>query len=197
GGHRARRFWRDGRAMSLRKFGWNRRAIILATGAVSIIPINASRAADVTSSWTAGVSGNWSNAANWTNTPAVVQYPNNGNGGFPYNAAANFVGTITFSENITVQQLALTSATLDGNFNLQVNQSMTWNGGGMRGTGTTTIPVGATLDLTGPLRRTLTRTLDNFGTTNWLDGGLTGDTFSALGTFNNKPGATTFLNSTF
>src|SRR4051794_7389496 len=156
-------------------------------------------AADVTSSWVVPSlsTGSWSVAANWANTPAVAQFPNNGNGGLTYDAVLANGGTALLTQNITLQNLTLAGNVLDGDSNLTVNQSMSWTGGGMRGAGTTTIPAGATLALTGTARRTLTRTLDNFGTVTWTGGGLTGDGALGRGTFNNNAGATLFANDSF
>jgi hypothetical protein len=175
-----------------------RRATALLLAAISASTATA-RAADVVSSWAGPAFGteSWSNAANWVNTPAVAHYPNNGNGGFTYDAILNVNGTALLSEPITLQTLTLDAGTIEGDFNLTINQNMTWTGGEMRGiNGTTTIPVGATLTLSGPTRRTLTRTLNMFGTTTWTDGGgFTGDSFAGLGIFNNH--GTFFANSSF
>jgi hypothetical protein len=179
----------------------NRNRAVLASILASL-PISATTslfAADVTSTWIgpAFSVGSWSVPSNWSNTPAVAQFPNNGNGGFTYDAIIANSGTALLSQNIDLQNLTLSESFIDGDFNLVLHQGMTWSGGGMRGNGTTTIPAGATLTLGGSNRRTLTRTLENFGTTTWLSGGLTGDTFSALGVFNNEPGATFLARDTF
>jgi hypothetical protein len=156
-------------------------------------------AADVTSTWigAAFTTESWSVAANWSNTPAVSQYPNNGNGGFTYDAIVDNNGIAMLSEAITLNRLTHTSGTIDGDHNMLVNEHMLWNGGSLRGNGTITIPVGATLQISGPTRRTLTRTFDNFGVATWTGGGVTGDAFAALGVFNNKPGATFYANCSF
>src|SRR5687768_4687388 len=57
------------------------------------------RAADVTSTWGGGT-GNWGSAANWNNSPAVNHFPNNGNGGFTYDAVVN-AGAVTLDQDIT------------------------------------------------------------------------------------------------
>jgi hypothetical protein len=69
--------------MSLQSTYRARRALFLAAAVLPIIESGSLRAADITSSWTGGT-GSWSVAGNWTNVPAVAQYPNNGNGGFTY-----------------------------------------------------------------------------------------------------------------
>src|SRR4051812_5915049 len=65
------------------------------------------RAADVSSTW-AGTSGSWNVAGNWANSPAVAQFPNNGNGGFTYEAVVGSgAGTVTLGSNITIESLTL------------------------------------------------------------------------------------------
>jgi hypothetical protein len=166
----------------------NRRALlasILAAAPLTSLTL----AADVSSTWVGpalGI-GSWSDPSNWSPS---TNFPNNGNGGLTYDATITNGGTALLTQNIDVQRLNLNNSFIDGSFNLTVHDSMTWAAGGMRGSGTTTIPVGASLTMAGSfLRRTLTRTLDNFGITTWAEGGLTGDRFSALGLFINEPGA--------
>src|SRR5262249_37480218 len=69
---------------------------------------------NVTSTWSAGASGNWNVDANWTNVPALGGFPNNGNGGVAtYDAVISPVGspyTVTLSTNVTVANLSLNSA---------------------------------------------------------------------------------------
>ncbi|MBC8108103.1 MAG: PEP-CTERM sorting domain-containing protein [Anaerolineae bacterium] len=187
---------------ALRRFFNQRRvfnvALAAAIASTASASLHAGVGVAVSSNYTGPLAGNWSDAANWTNTPVMAQYPNNGNGGgFFYDATIANEATVTLTENISIEHFTLTNSTIEGDFNLTANGGMTWTGGGMRGEGVTTIPAGRTLEMSGGARRTLTRTLDNFGTTNWTNGGVTGDAFAALGTFTNRAGATFLANSSF
>jgi len=70
-------------------------------------------AADVTSTWSAAISGNWNVNANWTNVPALGGFPDNGNGGVAtYDAVIGPAGapyTVTLNTNVTVEDLSLNS----------------------------------------------------------------------------------------
>src|SRR5262245_18547543 len=113
------------------------------------------RASDVTSTWIgpAAATASWSNATNWSNTPSVAQYPNNGNVGFTYDAVVNSTGTLRLTETINLNRLTLSAGTLDSTGDLIIHDYMTWIGGGMRGSGTTTILAGATLEMSGNASR--------------------------------------------
>ena len=68
-------------------------------------------AADVTSTWN-GTTGNWSDASRWSS----VDFPNNGNGGFTYDAIINS-GTVTLDLNVMIEAFkfgggAITGATI-------------------------------------------------------------------------------------
>ncbi len=98
-----------------RRFAWSSRpsrALLLAAAAVGAAPAVAP-AADVTSRWAAAASGSWENNANWTNTPALGGFPNNGNGGVAtYDALINATGgpyAVTLGSNVTVDAFTLNS----------------------------------------------------------------------------------------
>jgi MYXO-CTERM domain-containing protein len=169
-------------------------------GAIALWNGSAAIAADVVASWIGPTSGTttWSNPANWATSPSVPHFPNNGNGGFTFDATlTSFNANVQLTEPVALQKFTLVSGAIDGPHDFVVNEQMTWIDGGMGGSGTTTIPQGASLHFTGQFRRTLTRTLDNFGVATWSAGGMTGADFLGLGTFNNKPGATFFANAVF
>src|SRR5688500_5094555 len=92
----------SGRWRAPKKGGLRARVAVLAASAASawLGAGAASRAADVTSTWGGGT-GNWGSAANWNNSPAVSQFPNNGNGGFTYDAVISS-GTVTLNQNIAI-----------------------------------------------------------------------------------------------
>src|SRR5262245_2384872 len=77
--------------------------------------------ADVNSAWNGG-SGNWSEGTNWTPSS---NYPNNGNGGFTYNARVG-AGTATLTEPIVLEQYTNSGGTLSGDFPLTVTGLFTW-----------------------------------------------------------------------
>jgi hypothetical protein len=56
-------------------------------------------------------------------------------------------GTVTFNAPQSFPDLKLTGAAVGGTGDLEVTNKLTWTSGEMRGTGTTTIPAGAALDL--------------------------------------------------
>ncbi len=103
-------------------------------------------------------------------------------------------GTTTFPWATTVatgNTLTLSGGTLSSSFNTTVNGSLSWTGGGMAGTGTTTLAAGSTSTVNtanGPL--SLARVLDNYATMSWV--GAT-DNYNPIGfysgTFNNRSGA--------
>jgi hypothetical protein len=169
--------------------------------------VDAAPAADVVSSWIGPSTGaaSWSVTSNWSNSPPVAQFPNNGNGGFTYDAIVTPtpgpLGTLVLTEPITLQRLTLDSVGIAGNHDIVINEHLHWMRADMGGVASarTTILPGATVlfDGEGEFRRNLTRTFDNFGVATWLSGGFTGNAFQQLGQFNNKPGATFYANSTF
>ncbi len=138
-------------------------------------------AANVSSTWLGG-SGNWSAAGNWTNVPFTVNYPNNGNGGFTYDAVINS-SSITLDRSITIQKLTLSGGDLGGSSNLTCNDLITWIGGGMAGTGTT-VATGGVLINPGGGSVTLYRTLCIAGTS-----ALTNGYVDTWGVLTNQTGA--------
>jgi hypothetical protein len=90
---------------------------------------------------------------------------------------------------LTVTDLSISTGTLDGTGDVTVTDTLAWTGGAMAGSGTTTIPSGATLNMTTGASATLTlinRTIDNAGTTNWTGMGIV----NMGGPFNNEAGGT-------
>src|SRR5262245_18958856 len=91
----------------------NRRALVASV--LASVPISGlTFAADVTSTWIGpalGV-GSCSVASNWSNTPNVSQFPNNGNGGFTYDALLTNGGTALLTQNVDVQNLTLVNSTI-------------------------------------------------------------------------------------
>jgi choice-of-anchor C domain-containing protein len=144
------------------------RALVCAF-AIFLVISNTAVFSQVTSTWN-GTTGNWTDTTRWSTDPL---FPNNGNGGNDYNAVVNG-GTVTLDQDIEIEGLTLGAATINGNFNLVLNNVSTWTtfNSVMSGSGTTTIASGATLNLIlGAFgERDLNRTLVNHGTTNWLGG---------------------------
>ena len=118
-----------------------------------------SAAADRVAVWD-GTSNSWSNAAHWSTNPL---YPNNGNGGFTFDATVGS-GTVTQDVPATIQQLELSGGNLDGAANLYLAQGGTWSRGAMGGTGATEVAPAATLYITGANPPPLARTINDRGT---------------------------------
>src|SRR5439155_27114837 len=139
-------------------------------------------AADVTSTWFGGVNL-WS-SSNWINNPPVSQYPNDGNGGFTYDAVLNS-GQASLTEFITIEGLMLAGAQIDASgFALQANKTFNWSAGTLAGSGTTIANGGINISNGGS--KTLQQILQSAGTTVWTGSeGLSGG-----GTFQNLVGAT-------
>ncbi|MCX5671992.1 MAG: PEP-CTERM sorting domain-containing protein [Planctomycetota bacterium] len=118
-----------------------------------------SAAADRVAVWD-GSSNSWSSAAHWSTNPL---YPNNGNGGFTFDATIGS-GTVTQDVPATIQQLELSGGNLDGAANLYLAQGGTWSRGAMGGTGATEVAPAATLNITGSNPPPLARTINDRGT---------------------------------
>src|SRR5262245_36510065 len=88
-------------------------------------------AADVVS--TLKSTGMWSVDANWTNTPFLGGFPNNGNAGVKTYDAVVPSGTVTLDTNIVIQKLTHTGGTVTGGFNLTANELHTWKSGILSG----------------------------------------------------------------
>lgn len=95
------------------RFAKFRSSVILASACTAVIGVDLSRAANVTATWTTGVSGTWSTASRWSGNVA----PNNGNGGNTYSVvigaapvSSNY--TVTLSSTVTIDDLSLNNASV-------------------------------------------------------------------------------------
>ena len=143
---------------------------------------NHALAADVSATWLGG-NGNWGNATLWDTNP---NFPNNGNGGFTYDATINS-GTATLDRNIAIQRLFLNGGGIDGSFNLTLNDGLSWTGGTIAGSPGTAVelPAKSTSTFSGTDPLTLNgRTINNSGTVSEIQS-VDGD-----GAINNLAGAT-------
>jgi hypothetical protein len=171
------------RRKARRSHAWLTSGIGLALWAIAFPTALFAPAADLTAVWD-GTSNDWT-----SNHWSTANYPNNGNGGFTYDAVING-GTVTLDQEITLDGLSLSGGTLTGGENLTLVHSLAWvTGGAMTGSGVTTVDPGAVLTLSNPGNgsKTLSRTLVNEGTANWLtrDNFLfSNGTFQNSGTFN-------------
>ena len=112
--------------------------ILMATAVLSTaleLAADLAHAADVVSTFKSGA-GLWSVSANWTNTPALGGFPNNGNAGVATYDANVPSGTVTLDTNIVIQKFTQSSGTVTGSFNLSANDVHTWTGGALMGAGT-------------------------------------------------------------
>jgi hypothetical protein len=92
----------------------------------------------------------------------------NGDGLYRINGA-----TLTFTTDVPVPNLDLTSGTLGGTGAVTVNNAMDWAAGTMDGSGRTFIAAGGALNINNSGAITLaTRTLDNGGTVLWTGAGI-------------------------
>ena len=109
---------------------------------------------------TAVASGLWSSGATWS-------------GGVPPGtqdtAVINTNVIVAVASNATVANLTVSSGTLKGLANLTVTGTMNWSGDStLQESGSVTIPLGATLNISGAGTRFLDgRTIHNAGTINW------------------------------
>ncbi|MEZ6092990.1 MAG: hypothetical protein R3C03_01955 [Pirellulaceae bacterium] len=85
-----------------------------------------STSAQQTATWTNPVTSQWENAANWS----TVDFPNNGNGGFTYDAVIG-TGTAILNSNATIENFTLNGGNYGGFGNLTVNQNFQWLSGNM------------------------------------------------------------------
>lgn len=120
-------------------------------------------AADVVSTWD-GTTGLWTDAAKWDS----VDFPDNGNGGFTYDAIVG-AGTVSLtSQPITIEDLILSGGTIDGAEDLEVLGNLSWTAGGFAGTGATTVGGGT---ISGATAKDLKeRTLQFAGDVSWTAG---------------------------
>jgi hypothetical protein len=123
------------------------------------------------------------------------------------NVLTIFGGDVEFNAAATINSGLLIAGTLGGTGVVTVNQPLTWIGGTMLGTGKTVIAPGGTLVIADQQAKTLSRRIENQGTTFWTGGGLsfvggqfvnmpTGVFFaqSPGGAFTGASGANTFDN---
>ncbi len=99
-------------------------------------------------------------------------------------------GTLSFSATnpLSLPTVTQSAGTFTGAGALTVTGTLTWTGGFMVGPGITTIPVGATLTMSGTAEKDLGREIDNSGTATWTGTGPIGSGNGAI--FNNLAGAT-------
>src|SRR5262249_62334368 len=74
----------------------------------------------------------WSSAANWShsNVAAAGLVPNNGNGGFQFNAVIPNGVPIQDVPNLTLNNLIFNNGTINGSSSISLTQGGTWTGGG-------------------------------------------------------------------
>jgi hypothetical protein len=89
-------------------------------------------------------------------------------------------GTMSFDSAATSPSLDLSVGTLAGSGNFST-PTFNWTGGTMSGNGRTVVASGAVLNISGTGAKSLSRTIDNSGTTSWTDGQV----LLSSGTFNN------------
>jgi hypothetical protein len=112
----------------------------------------AARGATVTSTWKAGVTGNWNDATKWTNSPTTATFPNNGNLSNTYDVVLNS-GTATLNVPIAVHNLTLGGGVIEatGTFQAPGTSAITLTGSFNFTSGTyhvpITVPSGSTLTL--------------------------------------------------
>ncbi len=79
--------------------------------------------------------------------PIEGGFPNNGNGGFTYDAVFSGLSTLTLDQSISIQKLTVTGGcTVTGAFDLTTNDALHWTDGTMSGAGTTNANGGAQFD---------------------------------------------------
>jgi hypothetical protein len=128
-------------------------------------------AADVSAVWT-GTTGSWIDAARWSSFPFV---PNNGVGGFTYDATINSGGVIQ-DQDITIQNLYLGGGIIKGPglhpLTLMGSQS-SWTAGAILSSGEVSVSSVATLHLQGTAEKQLGNNslLQVAGITNWTGTG--------------------------
>lgn len=118
--------------------------------------------------WTGAADSSWQTAGNWDCN--LVPGPAD-------RATLSTNATIDLDADVTVEELTMTTGTLDGSSDLAVSDQLTWSGGTMSGSGTLAVMTGATATFTGS--KTLNRTLSNDGTLDWT-GGMTLGTSAAI-----------------
>ena len=145
------------------------------------------RSTDIT--WINGAGGDWNTAANWN--PSQVPGPAD-------KAILALGVTVTVDADTTVGSVDFSNGALSGTGSLTVNGALSWTGGDMSGSGTTVIPSGGSLVLSGANNKLLgQRTINSSGTTSLSGGDLwsgQGAVFNNTGTFDVE-GDASFLNN--
>jgi hypothetical protein len=126
------------------------RAALAVCAAVATAP--GARAANVISTWKAGVTGNWNDATKWTNSPAAATFPNNGNLSNVYDAVIGS-GTPVLNVPVTLHALTLNGGTIQttaafpaaGTNGITVTGGFRWSGGYFQVP--VTVPSGATFTI--------------------------------------------------
>ena len=113
--------------------------------------------------WNGGVDSSWQTAGNWdcNLVPGAADH-----------ASITTNATIDLDADVTVEELTMSTGTLDGNWNLSISDQLTWTGGTMSGNGAVTVLNGANATFSGS--RTLNRTLSNDGALDWTGGMILG-----------------------
>ena len=99
---------------------------------LSALSVNA---ATVVSTFQVG-SGLWSASTNWTNSPFLGGFPNDGNAGIATYDAIVPSGSVTIDTNIVIERFIQSGGTVGGSMNLTANQLHTWTSGTLSGSGT-------------------------------------------------------------
>ncbi len=143
--------------------------------AAALLVSQAASAADFTSTYVGGTR-NWSDPASWTTPGAPAgTFPNNGSPS-PTTTfdAVQSSGTLTVDVPITIQALTLNNGTNRGAGSLlTLNDTFSWNGGTIDGTGT--IQVGGSILLAGGTKSLAARTISLGGNSNWSSGDMSAD----------------------
>ncbi|NCO36038.1 MAG: hypothetical protein AUJ92_17565 [Armatimonadetes bacterium CG2_30_59_28] len=161
-------------------------------------------AATGTVTWTGpSVGGDWNTPSNWSSgaipgstddvsIPVGVEVAHSGGSHSILSIACNGKliisgGSLDIASNSQCSDLDLTGGTLSGVGLLDVSGTLTWTSGTMSGSGVTTIPAGATLNISGNTDRLFqSRTINNLGTTTWTGTGRILGEYGAV--FNNQSG---------
>ena len=117
------------------------RSTMRTASALLLLALLARPAAADTCTWTGGGAGDWTTASNWSCAHAP---------GPADTAVLSTNSTLTLNTAASVQNFVFDASgfgTLTGSGTLTVTGALTWNGGAMRGTGTTRVAAGATLNL--------------------------------------------------
>src|SRR5262245_12690440 len=125
---------RDQKEASLRQ---HRSAVAASLAAAASIvgafaaPRRASAVAVDDATWSTATAS-WSSAANWShsNGAAAGLVPNNGNGGFQFNAIIPNGVPIQDVANLTINNLIFNNGTINGSNSISLATGGTWTGGG-------------------------------------------------------------------